>query len=313
MAYTGLQADYISGLERFLRIPSISSDPERVADVRRAAEFVRDELHDAGLANATLIEGPGHPLVYADWLNAPGKPTILFYMPFVLIAIAWAVSIHTVTAFLYVGLVGRPFWNSAIVAPRFLGSAFTAGPGILILVFQVIRRMSNYQISDRALHILRNIVTVSLLVNLFLLGCEAFKEFYSESVHSSSAKYLFFGLHGHDALVPWMWGAMAMECVAAIVLIIPPLAQRIWLLNTACVLAIIGICIEKGMRGHLVVRVIDFLVDATYCHSHHVRRIPPSAERGVTPWRARVYRIKKNTAGPRCREGGVTCGYIGRW
>lgn len=175
------------------------------------------------------------------------KPTLLFYMPFVLVAIAWAVSIHTVTAFLYVGLVGRPFWNSAIVAPRFLGSAFTAGPGILIIVFQIIRRMSSYQISDRALHILRNIVTVSLLVNLFLLGCEAFKEFYSESVHSSSAKYLFFGLHGHDALVPWMWGAMAMELVAAIILIIPPLAQRISLLNAACVLAIVGIWIEKGM------------------------------------------------------------------
>ena len=175
------------------------------------------------------------------------KPTILFYMPFVLVAIAWAVSIHTVTAFLYVGLVGRPFWNSAIVAPRFLGSAFTAGPGILILVFQVIRRMSTYQISDRALHILRNIVTVSLLVNLFLLGCEAFKEFYSASVHSSSAKYLFFGLHGHDALVPWMWGAMAMELVAAFILIVPPLAQRIMPLNAACVLSIIGIWIEKGM------------------------------------------------------------------
>ncbi|NUM53962.1 MAG: polysulfide reductase NrfD [Candidatus Hydrogenedentes bacterium] len=175
------------------------------------------------------------------------KPTILFYMPFVLVAIAWAVSIHTVTAFLYVGLVGRPFWNSAIVAPRFLGSAFTAGPGILIIVFQIIRRMSTYQISDRALHILRNIVTVSLLVNLFLLGCEAFKEFYSESVHSSSAKYLFFGLHGHDALVPWMWGAMAMEFAAATILIIPPLAQRISLLNAACVLAIVGIWIEKGM------------------------------------------------------------------
>ncbi|MBI2431280.1 MAG: polysulfide reductase NrfD [Candidatus Hydrogenedentes bacterium] len=175
------------------------------------------------------------------------KPTLLFYMPFVLVAIAWAVSIHTVTAFLYVGLVGRPFWNTAIVAPRFLGSAFTAGPGILILVFQIIRAMSHYEISDRALHLLRNIVTVSLLVNLFLLGCEAFKEFYSASVHSSSARYLFFGLHGHDALVPWMWSAMLMELVAGIILIIPPLARRIWFLNTACVLAIIGIWIEKGM------------------------------------------------------------------
>lgn len=175
------------------------------------------------------------------------KPTAMFYMPFILIAIAWAVSIHTVTAFLYVGLVGRPFWNTAIVAPRFLGSAFTAGPGILIIAFQIIRSVSHYKISDRAIHILRNIVTVSLLVNLFMLGCEAFKEFYSASLHSSSAKYLFFGLHGHDALVPWIWGAIFMELVAGIILIIPPLARRIGFLNFACVLAIIGIWIEKGM------------------------------------------------------------------
>lgn len=175
------------------------------------------------------------------------KPTAWFYMPFILIAIAWAVSIHTVTAFLYVGLVGRPFWNTAIVAPRFLGSAFTAGPGILIIAFQIIRSVSHYKISDRAIHILRNIVTVSLLVNLFMLGCEAFKEFYSASLHSSSAKYLFFGLHGHNALVPWIWGAIFMELVAAIILIVPPLARRISFLNVACALAIVGIWIEKGM------------------------------------------------------------------
>ncbi len=131
-------------------------------------------------------------LLYMRYLNR--KPSTLFYMPFVFIAIVWAISIHTVTAFLYVGLVGRPFWNAAIVAPRFIGSAFTAGPGLMIVAFQVIRRYTNYKIDDEALRILRQIVTVSLLVNLFLLGCEAFKEFYAESVHSSSARYLFLDL-----------------------------------------------------------------------------------------------------------------------
>ncbi|MBX7255625.1 MAG: polysulfide reductase NrfD [Candidatus Hydrogenedentes bacterium] len=184
-------------------------------------------------------------LLFMKYMNR--KPTLAFYMPFVVVAIAWAVSIHTVTAFLYVGLVGRPFWNTAIVAPRFLGSAFTAGPGILIIAFQVIRRLTHYEISDRAIHMLRNIVTVSLLVNLFLLACEAFKEFYSASLHNSSARYLFFGLHGHDALVPWIWAAIGMELVAAVVLIVPPLARRISFLNVACVLSIVGIWIEKGM------------------------------------------------------------------
>jgi Ni/Fe-hydrogenase subunit HybB-like protein len=71
------------------------------------------------------------------------KPAKWFYIPFVFIAIVWAVSIHTVTAFLYVGLGGRPFWNSAIVGPRFLASAFTAGPALIILAMQVVRRVTS--------------------------------------------------------------------------------------------------------------------------------------------------------------------------
>ncbi len=184
-------------------------------------------------------------LLYMKYLNK--KPSMLFYIPFVLIAIFWAISIHTVTAFLYVGLVGRPFWNAAIVAPRFIGSAFTAGPGLMIIAFQVIRRNTRYHISDEALHILRQIVTIALLVNLFLLGCEVFKEFYSDSLHTSSARYLFFGLHGHDALVPWIWLAIVMEIIAGIILIIPNMARNLTLLNIACILSFAGIWIEKGM------------------------------------------------------------------
>jgi len=183
-------------------------------------------------------------LLYMAYLGR--EPNKWFYMPFVFLSIIWAISIHTVTAFLYVGLVGRPFWNAAIVAPRFLGSAFTAGPGLMIIAFQVIRYISNYHIGDRALHLLRQVVTVSLLINLFLLGCEAFKEFYSESLHSSSAQYLFFGLHGHNALVPWIWLAILVEIVAAVILISPALATKISWLNVACVLSVVGIWIEKG-------------------------------------------------------------------
>ncbi len=184
-------------------------------------------------------------LLYMKYLGR--KPNPWLYMPFVFLSIVWAISIHTVTAFLYVGLVGRPFWNAAIVAPRFLGSAFTAGPGLMILAFQIIRRITGYHIGDRSLHLLRQIVTVSLLVNLFLLGCEVFKEFYSASLHMSSAKYLFFGLHGHNALVPWIWTALVMEFIAATILIIPRLAYQISWLNVACVLSIVGIWIEKGL------------------------------------------------------------------
>jgi Ni/Fe-hydrogenase subunit HybB-like protein len=184
-------------------------------------------------------------LLYVEYLGE--KPTALFYVPFVLIAIFWAISIHTVTAFLYVGLVGRPFWNAAIVAPRFIGSAFTAGPALIIVVFQILRRHCKIDIQDEAIQILRQIVTISLLINLFLLGCELFKEFYSDSVHTSSARYLFFGLHGKGALVPYIWGAIIAEVIAAFILIVPALARNLLFLNTACILAFFGIWIEKGM------------------------------------------------------------------
>ena len=174
------------------------------------------------------------------------KPAKWFYIPFVFIAIFWAVSIHTVTAFLYVGLGGRPFWNSSIVGPRFLASAFTAGPALIILALQVIRRVTDYRISDKALLTLRGIVQVSMIINVFLLLCEVFKEFYSGNLHVISSKYLFLGLDGHHALVPWIWTAIAFNLIAMVLLILPVSRSLRWL-NLTCVLAIVGIWIEKGM------------------------------------------------------------------
>ena len=174
------------------------------------------------------------------------KPAKWFYIPFVFLAIGWAVSIHTVTAFLYVGLGGRPFWNSSIVGPRFLASAFTAGPALIILALQVIRRITAYRITDRALLTLRGIVQVSMLINVFLLLNEVFKEFYSGNLHVVSSKYLFVGLHGHHALVPWIWTAITFNLIAMVLLVLPVSRSLRWL-NLTCVLCIIGIWIEKGM------------------------------------------------------------------
>ncbi len=185
-------------------------------------------------------------LLYMKYLGR--KPNRLLYIPFIFLSIFWAISIHTVTAFLYVGLAGRPFWNSAIVAPRFIASAFTAGPALMIVAFQIIRSLTGYHIGGRVFRLLRQIVTIALVVSLFLLGCEAFKEFYSQSLHSASARYLFFGLHGHNALVPWIWSALAME-IAAITILLSRLSRKPgsfgWL-NLACILATVGIWIEKG-------------------------------------------------------------------
>ncbi|MBI5767310.1 MAG: polysulfide reductase NrfD [Verrucomicrobia bacterium] len=327
------------------------------------------------------------------------KPAKWFYIPFVFIAIVWAVSIHTVTAFLYVGLGGRPFWNSAIVGPRFLASAFAAGPALIILALQVIRRVTasgsaqeleagadvgdrtganatlsdldqlnrelpelssvpveareralagasviavapgdvllrqgttspfaffvleghvvvkraeagrarvtrtarpgdqfgevsalhgtpraataiaeeksrvlrlpvdslrvlmetpefaqlvrsrmaeRLMITDHALLTLRGIVQVAMIINVFLLANEVFKEFYSGNLHVASSKYLFLGLHGHHALVPWIWSAVALNVIGMVLLILPISRSLRWL-DLACICCIVGIWIEKGM------------------------------------------------------------------
>ena len=174
------------------------------------------------------------------------KPTWMFYIPFVFISIVWAISIHTVTAFLYVGLAGRPYWHNPIVAPRFLASAFTAGPALLILTFQMVRKFTDYWIGNEPIFTLRRIMTVAMIINVFLLFCEVFTEFYAETVHVAAAKYLYFGLHGHNGLVPWIWTAIVLDFIG-LVLLITPLSRKIGWLNIACVVSFIGIWIEKGM------------------------------------------------------------------
>lgn len=183
-------------------------------------------------------------LIYCAYLRK--EPSKLFYIPFVFIAIAWAISIHTITAFLYAGLGGRPFWNSAVIAPRFLASAFAAGPAFIILTLQIIRRYNPYHVPDSALHTLKNIVTIALTINMFLLGSEVFTEFYTDSAHVASARYLFWGLHGYNGLVPWIWTAIALNTIALIILYLP-ISRSFKFMNVACVFLIIGIWIEKGM------------------------------------------------------------------
>lgn len=336
---------------------------------------------------------------YLLWCRYEKQPPRKWlYLPVILVGIVWAVSIHTVTAFLYVGLGGRPFWNSAIIGPRFLASAFTAGPALIILALQVVRRVTaraadelpaqsdpaaqsmhppaaedlallgkflpefhsvsdaarqhllasgtvfevpaahvflrqgargegayfvlqgrvavnredsgrlrtvrtlgpgeqfgeisalagtprtatavaespsrvlrvpvetlrqlmqapalarvirarmhdRLMISDRALLTLRHIVQVSMIINVFLLLNEVFKEFYTGNLHVAASQYLYFGLHGHHALVPWIWSAIACNLTALTLLLLPISTSLKWL-DVACVLAIVGIWIEKGM------------------------------------------------------------------
>lgn len=174
-------------------------------------------------------------------------PDPRWYVPFVFLAIVWAFSIHTVTAFLYCGLGGRPFWNSAVLAPRFLASAFVAGPAFIIVALQLVRRLGGYPLGQRPIAILVRIIRVTSVINLFLLGCEIFTVLYTGSSHVHSLRYLLFGLHGHSALVPWMWTAITFNVVACVWFLCPVVERHAALLNTACVLTFVGIWIEKGM------------------------------------------------------------------
>jgi Ni/Fe-hydrogenase subunit HybB-like protein len=184
-------------------------------------------------------------LLYIRHLGRAPNPR--WYIPFVMVSIVWAVSIHTVTAFLYSGLGGRPFWNSALLAPRFLASAFVAGPAFLILTMIVLRTLGGVRLPERPMRLLVQIIRVTILINLLMVASELFTEFYTGSSHAAHAHYLFFGLHGHSGLVPWIWTAIIFNVIAAVLFLLPGAMRRLSILIPACILAFVGVWIEKGM------------------------------------------------------------------
>jgi Ni/Fe-hydrogenase subunit HybB-like protein len=169
------------------------------------------------------------------------------YVPLMYVAVVWAVSIHMVTAFLLAGLPARPFWNTALLGPRFLASAFTGGPAFVIVLLYFIRRETGYAIGDGVFSKLAMITTVAAQINLVMLGSELFYKFYAPTHHSINARYLFFGLDGHNALVPWIWTAIGMNLLATGVLMIHPLRRNPRFLLPACVVLFVAIWVEKGM------------------------------------------------------------------
>ena len=169
------------------------------------------------------------------------------YLPWMYLAVMWAVSIHLVTAFLLAGLPARPFWNTALLGPRFLASAFTAGPAFMIVLLWFIRHATKYDIADRAFSKLALITTVAAQINLVMLVSELFYKFYSPTEHGINARYLFFGLGEHHALVPWIWTGIALNVLATITLMIHPLRRNPHWLMPACAVLFVGIWIEKGI------------------------------------------------------------------
>jgi molybdopterin-containing oxidoreductase family membrane subunit len=168
-------------------------------------------------------------------------------VPLVLLSIPMAVGIHTVTAFLYNGLAARPYWNSSILAPQFLASAFCAGPAILLIVMQLLRRFTRFEIQDQAIWKIAELMAYAMFLNLFLHGAEVFKEYYSDTEHLLYTRYWFQGLGEHQTLVPYAWTALTLNVLAFALFIVPKARRNVVALNVGCLATYAGCYIDKGM------------------------------------------------------------------
>ena len=176
-----------------------------------------------------------------------GIPPPKWVKPFIILSIAWAPSIHTVTAFLYAGLPGRHFWLSAIMAARFLASAFSSGPSLLIILALIVRKYTKFDPGKEAIQALGKIVTYFMITNVFFLGLEFFTAFYSTIPgHTHSFIYLYAGLEGYGKLVPLMWISTILAVVSLVMLVFPQIRKNEKLLATAAVFVFISLWIDKG-------------------------------------------------------------------
>jgi molybdopterin-containing oxidoreductase family membrane subunit len=168
--------------------------------------------------------------------------------PVIILSIPWAISIHTVTAFLYSGLAARPFWLTAILAPRFLASAFSSGPALLILLCLILRKFTRFDAGSEPVQKLSLIVTYAMSANVFFILMELFTALYSDIPHHVlHFEYLFIGLEGKSTLVPWMWASEAFALAALILLINPRTRHNERILAFACVMVFLSIWIDKGL------------------------------------------------------------------
>jgi Ni/Fe-hydrogenase subunit HybB-like protein len=177
-----------------------------------------------------------------------GLPPPKWIKPVIILSIPWAVSIHTVTAFLYSGLEARSFWMTAILAPRFLASAFASGPSLLIILCLVVRKFTRFDPGKQAIGKLAQIVTYAMAVNIFFVLVELFTAIYSDMPeHLHHFQYLFLGAHGKGALVPWMWTSQILAVGVLVLLLFPKVREREGALFVLCLGVITAIWIEKGL------------------------------------------------------------------
>ncbi len=187
----------------------------------------------------------GWNTLLSDYKGVPVAKWVKF---FAYLSIPWAISIHTVTAFLYAGLPGRHAWLTAIMAPRFLASAFAAGPALLIVLLMIVKKVSKFDPGEKAIQAIAKTVCYAMIANLFFFGLEFFTAFYSNIPgHMHGLKYLFWGLHGHDQLVGWMRPAMLFGFIGIALLLVPAWRRNTAILVTACLAIIFSTWTDKGV------------------------------------------------------------------
>jgi Ni/Fe-hydrogenase subunit HybB-like protein len=171
-----------------------------------------------------------------------------FAVPLIMISIPAAVGIHTVTAFLFAGLPSRSYWNAAILAPRFLTSAFCSGPAIILVLLQILRRTTHLKVTNEALYKIAELMAYAMFVNLFLFGAEVFRDYYSSTRDVIHYEYLFGGGRYHDSPIsPYGWSALTCSAAAFVLFLIPRTRKNMITLNIGAVLIYAGVYIEKGV------------------------------------------------------------------
>jgi molybdopterin-containing oxidoreductase family membrane subunit len=203
------------------------------------------------LWDATVLNGYLFLNLLIGWVtlgsDRKGVPPPKWIKPFIYLSIPWAISIHTVTAFLIAGLPGRHYWLTAIMAARFLASAFAAGPALLIILSLIVRKFTKFDAGKEPIQAIAKIVTYAMFANVFFLGLEVFTAFYSQIPgHMHPFVYLFKGLDGHAEMVPLMRTSAGLSILSLTMLLFPGVRRREGLLAFAAVALFIGLWIDKG-------------------------------------------------------------------
>jgi Ni/Fe-hydrogenase subunit HybB-like protein len=177
-----------------------------------------------------------------------GMPPPAWVKPLIYLSIPWAISIHTLTAFIYAGMPGRSFWLTAIMAPRFLAAAFASGPALLILFCLVMKRFAGFDAGREAIQAMAKIATYALVTSIFFVLVELWTVFYSQVPEDMEHfRFLFAGLDGYDTIANWMSLSVVCAVAGLLLLLNPRTRKNETTLAVACVAVFVSLWIEKGL------------------------------------------------------------------